>query len=328
MKVLLYTHKSDIDGIGCLVLAKLAFKDLDYFLLPGVKELEELVRTHLETNYLANYDQIFITDLALNEPALSLLAASSFKDKTQILDHHQYAINAHLNRFPFTFIEEIKNGKKRCATEIFYNYLVDNGYFFFTKALNEFTELTRLEDTWDWKNESDFGIKAHDLAILFNTIGIDNYVATCLHKLTTNIKNFDFTDEELTTIQNKKDEYFQKLESYLKETEYFTDEDNNKYGIVYADYEYRNELPEYIIKIGNPENIKYLIITALDKGDFGQKSYRSIDPNFDVNNIAMHHGGGGHPTASAVNITEAQKNKALTLTRKEGLKYLAESKYN
>lgn len=326
MKVLLYTHKSDIDGLGCLVLANLAFKDLDYFLLPNVKELEELVRTHLKTNYLANYARIFITDLALNEPALSLLAASSFKDKTQILDHHQYAINENLNRYPFTFIEEVKNDKKRCATEIFYEYLVNNNYLKPSESLNHFTELTRLEDTWDWKKDENIGIKAHDLAILFNSIGIDEYLNTCLEKL--NHNNFNFTEEEKDIIQNKKNEYDIKLNEILAGTEYLIDEFGNKYGIVYANYEYRNELPEYILKVGNPQNIKYLIIAALDKGDFGQKSYRSIDSTCDVNKIASNYGGGGHLNAAAVNITKEQKEKALTLTRKEGLKYLAESKFD
>ena len=66
----------------------------------------------------------------------------------------------------------------------------------------------------------------------------------------------------------------------------------------------------------------------MNKGEFGQKSYRSIDESFDVNEVAVMHGGGGHPGAASVNITEEQKAKALVLTKKEGLKYLADSKYS
>mgnify|MGYP006990151888 FL=1 len=32
MKILLFTHKSDIDGMGNVVLAKLAFEEVDYVL--------------------------------------------------------------------------------------------------------------------------------------------------------------------------------------------------------------------------------------------------------------------------------------------------------
>ena len=42
----------------------------------------------------------------------------------------------------------------------------------------------------------------------------------------------------------------------------------------------------------------------------------------------MLHGGGGHPAAASVNITEDQKQKALALTKKESLKYLADSKFS
>lgn len=65
----------------------------------------------------------------------------------------------------------------------------------------------------------------------------------------------------------------------------------------------------------------------MNNGEFGQKSYRSIDEGFDVNEIAMLHGGGGHLEAASVNITEEQKSKALVLSKKEGLKYLADSNY-
>ena len=44
MKVLIFSHESDIDGLGNIVLAKLAFKDLDYILCPGFKELKNKFR--------------------------------------------------------------------------------------------------------------------------------------------------------------------------------------------------------------------------------------------------------------------------------------------
>ena len=66
----------------------------------------------------------------------------------------------------------------------------------------------------------------------------------------------------------------------------------------------------------------------MNKGEFGQKSYRSIDETFDVNEVAMNHGGGGHPAAASVSITQEQKEKSLTLTKRNSLKFLAESNYS
>lgn len=172
------------------------------------------------------------------------------------------------------------------------------------------------------------GEKAHDLAILFNAIGKESYIFKIYEKLVSHFESFEFSKDEVTLIQNKKDEYVQTLKSIISTSEYFLDEKGNKYGAVFADYEYRNELAEYMRQNNNPEAIQYYIIVAMNKGEFGQKSYRSIEEGFDVNEIAMMHGGGGHIGAASVNITKEQKMKALTLTKRGALQYLADSNYS
>lgn len=244
-----------------------------------------------------------------------------------MFDHHKRAIDDQMNRFSFTtIIEEDEHGKK-CGTQLFYEYLIKENYLKETATIKEFVELTRLEDTWEWKKAGTIGKKAHDLAILFNELGIEKYISTMLSKLLDNPKAFEFSKEELSLIQEKKNEYNGLLKEIMTNAEYFLDENNNKFGAVFADYEYRNELAEYIQNNGNKENIKYFIVMAMNKGQFGQKSYRSIDKDFDVNEVAVLHGGGGHKGAASVNITEDQKAKVLTLSKKEGLKYLADSKF-
>lgn len=326
-KIIIFSHESDIDGLGSIVLSKIAFKDFDYVLLPGVEKLKETFIEYIKTNKLNNYDMIYITDLSLYEPALSMVAESSLKDKVLVFDHHQGAIEANLNRYSFTKVIEEDEKGKRCGTDLFYEHLLQNNLISRTKALDTFVEYTRLEDSWDWKKYQNLGQLAHDLSILFNVIGKENYILRMLEKLLRNPEKFEYDEEELKLIQEKKDEYNNILKNLTAEIEYFVDEKNNKYGIAYVNYEYRNELPEYIRENSNPENIKYMIIVAMDKGENGQKSYRSIDKSFDVNEMAMLHGGGGHPTAAAVNISKEQKEQAKKLPKREGLKYLADSKY-
>ena len=62
MKVLLFTHKNDIDGMGNAVLAKLAYKNVDYELC-GTFELTEKVESYFNSNKIYEYDQIYVTDL-------------------------------------------------------------------------------------------------------------------------------------------------------------------------------------------------------------------------------------------------------------------------
>lgn len=327
-KVLLFTHESDIDGIGCAVLAKLAFENIEFVFEPNIEHLEETFRDYIQSGKLNEYDIIYVTDLALYDPSLTMVAESDLKDKVLVLDHHERAINSNMNRYPFTKIVEEDEIGKRCATELFYECLTQEGFLKRTNAIEDFVEMTRLEDTWEWKEDTVWGEKAHDLAVLFNIIGLEKYIDNMTLKLTSAKEGFQYNEEELTLIKERKEEYKKLLESIMSQAEYFIDEKNNKFGIVFADYEFRNELPEFIINIGNPENIKYIIIVAMNKGEFGQKSYRSIDENFDVNEIAMLHGGGGHPQAAAVNITKEQKEKILLLEKNDGLKYIAKSKYN
>ena len=66
MKILLFTHKNDIDGMGNVILAKLAFNDIDYVLCETF-ELHDKVKEFIDTNKIYEYDNIFITDLCLDK---------------------------------------------------------------------------------------------------------------------------------------------------------------------------------------------------------------------------------------------------------------------
>ena len=197
-----------------------------------------------------------------------------------------------------------------------------------TQVLDMFVELTRLEDTWEWKEKGEFGVMAHDLAILFNSVTREEYIARMVSKLSqTSVAKFELDDWEKECVQNKKKKSENAIQHALKEMEYYIDEFGNKFGIVFADYELRNDLPEFVRTSGNPENIKYVIIAAMDKGENGQKSYRRVEDDVDVNEIAKLHGGGGHVAAAAVGITALQKEKIACLPKKEALEYLARAIY-
>ena len=325
-KYLIFSHQSDIDGINCVILAKLAFLNVDYELCPNFDSLSSIFKYYLDNDLFKQYDKIYITDLALQEPLLSIVANSNLKNKLWIFDHHQASINNNLNKYDFSIIVEENENGKTCATQLFYKYLIKNSFLNENNLLKEFVELTRLEDTWEWKKKKMKGLKAHNLAILFNAYGVDEYIFSIFNKLLKSRQKFYFTDKELYIIKDKQEEYQNILATYFNDILYLYDEFNYKFGILYANYEYRNEIADYIKKEKNPNNIKYIVIVAMDKG-FGQKSYRSIDNNFDVNKLTEIYGGGGHKNASSVNITKEQSEKAKTMTKEDSLKYLAKCKF-
>ena len=88
MRVLLFTHKNDIDGMGNAVLAQLAYKNVDYELC-GTFDLTARVESYFASGKIYEYDKILITDLCPNKEYLSklkkfnnvLLASSSILDE-------------------------------------------------------------------------------------------------------------------------------------------------------------------------------------------------------------------------------------------------------
>ena len=331
-KVIIFSHESDIDGLGSIVLGKLAYDDIDYVLVPNINILETKFREYIENGLFDKYDKVFVTDLALYNPSLEMVSKDPvLSKKVLVFDHHKSAISENCNAYSFTtIIDEDENGIKRCGTDLFYQYLYSNGILKRTKILDEFVELTRLEDNWEWKNDKEKGVKAHDMAILLNGIGIEKYIKNMYIKMVLNNDYVEFSEEEAKIIEDKKKEYIEKLQNIWDKREYFKDENNNRFAVVFADYEYRNELSEYVRGL-HIEDLKYLIIIALEKGTYGQKSYRAIAKGFDVGKIAESHGGSGHPGAAAVNITKEQREKAMVLRREDNrtsLEYLINSNYS
>ncbi len=326
MKVLLFSHKSDIDGLGSVILGSVAFSDFTYELFEDVNDLEIKFRNYINLNYFDKFDRVFITDLALYEPSLSMVASSELSKKVLVFDHHQAAINKGYGNYDFTTIHEVLDGKIKCGTELFYEYLVNNNLINCNKCSDYFVEYTRLEDTWEWINNKEIGIKAHDLSILYNALGREKYISAIIYKLK-NDDNFFYSELEEKLINEKKEEYEKKLSEIVDDAEYLTDSNGNNFAVMFCDYQYRNELPDFISNHGNSHNVKYIIIVAYDKGEYGQKSYRRVDTNFNVNDVAQAHGGGGHPGSAAVGITKEQRDSALSMSKTDAAKYLADAIY-
>ena len=120
MKVLIFTHKSDIDGMGGAILAKLAFQDVKYVLCETFN-LQGEIKKYYESGEIYNFDRIFVTDLWLEEPTLSAVAHDEkLKDKFYVFDHHKSALEGNFNKYPFTTIR-ISDDKGLCSgTSLFY----------------------------------------------------------------------------------------------------------------------------------------------------------------------------------------------------------------
>ncbi len=310
MKILIFTHKSDIDGMGGAILAKLAFENVDYVLCETF-ELQNEIQNYYDNGKIYDYDFVYVTDLWLEEPMLSKVANDEkLKGKFLIFDHHESALIENLDKHDFINIK-IKDEKgKCCGTSLFYEYLKENKLITDGNDIAEFVELTRRYDTWEWKNKYD-DEEAHELTLLFEAVGKEGYIKLMTDKLSLNKERFEFSELERMLIDNKKSQVASRLEEYYKKVI----KENvlgYKAGIVFIDYEYRNDLAEYIRNKNT--DLDLLIMPAFD---YGTISYRRIKETFKVREIAEYFGGKGHDYAASSPIFDNQKEEIIKILLKK-----------
>ncbi len=306
MKILIFTHKSDIDGMGGAVLASLAFDNIDYVLCETFN-LQEEIQKYFDSKKIYDYDMIYVTDLWLEEPMLTRIAEDEkLKDKFLIFDHHESALTNGLNKYDFVNIK-ISDEKGKCSgTSLFYQYLKKNKLLIDRKDVYDFVELTRRYDTWEWKNIYDDEM-AHNLTLLFDAVGKEGYIKLMIDKLSNKKNNFSFSELEKMLIENKKNQVKAKLEEYYKKM-IIKEVLGYKAGIIFIDYEYRNDLAEYVRN--KKENIDLLIMPSFD---YGTISYRRIKTDFKVRQIAEYFGGRGHDYAASSPIFKDTENDVISL---------------
>ena len=272
MKVLLFSHGSDIDGMGSIILSNLAFEKVDYH-FSEINTLDEQILEEINSNNIYNYDQIFVTDLTPKNETLDIIENDNLQLLFMIILHYNRASN-----YSFVHIT-IENDKgQTSATSLFYEYLVNNKLLKENKVIEYYAELTRLEDTWTWINNNDL---AHDLAILFNILGRDKYVEVMINKLKE--QEFVLDEKEKVLIEYKKKDIIKHIKEYTKYMKEITI-NNHKGVIVIIDY----------------EDIEFAMMVCFNHNSI---SFRTVN-NCNVREIAETFGGGGHDKASACYINE------------------------
>ncbi|MFD0693211.1 DHH family phosphoesterase [Paenibacillus sp. GCM10027628] len=287
----LYTH-NDLDGVGCGIVARLAFGEKVEIRYNSVGGLNLQVKRFLEKPRKKSF--LFITDLSVdeaNEQGLNEFAKSGGQIK--LIDHHKTSL--HLGKYPWGFVQvAYENGKLASATSLFYDYLVQNGLLQPAQALDEFVEFVRLYDTWEWEQHGT--LQAKRLNDLFYLLSIEEFEEKMVARLRTSEHfSFDVFEEKLLDMEEEK------IERYVrrKKREIVQSRIHDHYvGIVHAE-SYHSELGNDLGK----ENPHLDYIAIMNMG--GKRiSFRTIHDHIDVSEIAGQYGGGGHAKASGCSMTE------------------------
>ncbi|RFU62911.1 DHH family phosphoesterase [Peribacillus glennii] len=286
----LLTH-NDLDGVGCGILAKMALKDEVEVSYNSISALNYQVAAFLEKD---NLDiELFITDLSVsqdNEKAISKFIASG--GKVKLIDHHKSA--EHLNQYGWASVTVTQpDGKQASATSLFYRYLVQRELLNSSAILDEFVELVRQYDTWEW--DANDNVTAKQLNDLFFMYSIDEFEEKMMQKLTgTAAFSFDEIEQKLLDVEEDRVERYirrKKREVYQRNVgDYLA-------GIVHAE-SYHSELGNELSK-----EFPHLDYIAMVMVGGKRISLRTIHDDVDVSEIAAEYDGGGHQKASGCNLT-------------------------
>lgn len=290
----LLTH-NDLDGVGCGILAKIAFGEQVNVRYNSIASLDHQIGYYIEKTYKPEMeDTLFITDLSPDEEmTIKLNEIVSQGAKVRLIDHHKSAIG--LNDFSWARVRvEYEDGRLTSATSLYYDYLKQHQYITPGSAIDEFVELVRQYDTWEW--DVNDNIQAKRLNDLFFLISIEEFEEKMIGRLQEQ-EHFTFDEFEQKLLEMEEE----KIERYIrrKKREFIqTFIGDHCVGIVHAE-SYHSELGNALGK-DNP-HIDY--ITILNMG--GKKvSYRTIHNHIDVSEIAGQFGGGGHAKASGSSLSK------------------------
>ena len=293
---------NDLDGVGCGILAKLAFGKDVKVRYNSVSGLDAQVEYFFENDDKDTF--LFITDLSVNEENEKRLQAFyQAGGKVQMLDHHKTAL--HFNDYEWGHVVvEDDEGKLTSATSLFYEYLVTHQLIESSDAIAEFVELVRQYDTWEWeKNDNQ---QAKRLNSLFYLVSMEEFEEKMINRLQTS-DHFEFDDFEkklLDMEDNKIERYIRRKRRELVQTEV----GHLFAGVVYAE-SYHSELGNELGK--EYPHLDYIAILNIGGKRVG---FRTIHDDVDVSEVAGHYGGGGHAKASGCSLSDEAFKHFVTKT--------------
>ena len=283
---------NDLDGVGCGILAKIAFGKQVKVRYNSVSGLDREVEWFLENEDKETF--LFITDLSVSEKNEKRLEAF-YQDggKIQLVDHHKTAL--HFNEYEWGHVVvEDDEGKLTSATSLFYEYLVTNRLMEPSDSIAEFVELVRQYDTWEWEKNNNQ--HAQRLNALFFLMTIDEFEEKMIDRLLSD-DHFHFDEFEKKLLDLEED----KIERYIrrKRRELVQNETGDLFaGIVYAE-SYHSELGNELGK--EYPHLDYIAILNIGGKRVG---FRTIHDHVDVSEVAGQFGGGGHAKASGCSLNK------------------------
>lgn len=291
-KIKLFTH-TDLDGVGCAILAYLAFGrenvDVEYC---NYDDINERVLDFWDNEPVNKYDKVYITDISLGEELAGCIDFDNVDKKCLLYDHHATAL--WMNRYDWCTVTErlFDTDLKTSGTELFFLYirdkLTDHIY-----NVKRFVSIVRDYDTWRWKELGETGMVCKYVNDLLYIYGRDQFINWAINNITDIYIFPKFSNIDIELLNNRRRDINTYIAKKEKQLIISSDQFGHKHGVVFAE-QYFSELGNKLCEL-HPE-IDYIAMIDISSG---QISYRTVKNGIDLGQeIAHRYGGGGHPKAA------------------------------
>lgn len=299
MNIKLFTH-TDLDGVGCAILAYLAFgKENVSVEYCNYDDIDLRVSQFFIKSNPGEYDKVFITDISINENLAVAIDRYAKSGVWQLFDHHQTALE--LNRYYWcNVLVEAPDGSglKTCGTELFGAYLLSEGLFdcYGKTTINnilQFIGIVRDYDTWRWTTTGRYGMNSKHVNDLLDIYGREQFIDVMCIRIRIYTGFPSITPDEFLLLEQRKaeiDRYvIQKNEQLIPAK----DIHGHSYGYVFAE-RFFSELGNRLCQM-NP-GLEYIVMIDICNG---KVSYRTTRDDLNLGTeIAHSYGGGGHAKAA------------------------------
>lgn len=286
-KVVLFTH-TDLDGVGCGVLAKLYFVLLGYdidVIYCSYDNIDAEVSKYLMRPDTID-DIVLITDISVSDSVADRLAHSKQLKMIRLFDHHESALG--LNKYTWAqVVIKYDSGKKASGTSLFNDFLrtkfpLPEKYDIVRNNCTIFAEYVRLYDTYEFKDTG--ATIPKKLCDLLSIVGKYDFDKSMIPKIMS-----EGAMECITKFENRLLEYRQKeIDNYIYRSTFNLKIASNGVGYIVAD-RFVSELGNSLCE-KNPD-MKYVKCIDINACTV---SMRTVRNDINLAEVAQKYGGGGH----------------------------------
>ncbi|WCF11655.1 DHHA1 domain-containing protein (plasmid) [Paenibacillus thiaminolyticus] len=309
-KVIHVSH-DDLDGESPLIFTRLAFTADKEVITRACSydRVDEIVMNLIQTEMQKENTIMFITDINVSPENLEKIHCLVQKGyRIFIMDHHDVKEGVPVEKYcSWMKIDQFyPDGRGTAATSMYYDFLVEYGFLSSSSIMDDYVELVRLYDTWEWddianqagdeeERKGNIGIRAkrlNDYFFMSNNEEFSEQVLVRFADCTESRFAFDYPVQYmLDTEQKKIDEFcFRKMKQIQIFRGLVDDTDRiYSYEVVIAET-YISELGNYLCKELIDE-IDFIVMIDVGRGKLSLRSNKNKP--VDVGAIARSVGGGG-----------------------------------